>query len=62
MKGVISMAYQTINPYTNEVIKTYDNMTDEQVKHALAQAHERLPSMATRREFNPKKNATSSGS
>ncbi|PWF99680.1 NAD-dependent succinate-semialdehyde dehydrogenase [Levilactobacillus bambusae] len=29
------MAYQTINPYTNEVVKTYPNATDTEIKSAL---------------------------
>ncbi len=29
------MAYQTINPYTNEVVKTYDNATTDQIEQAL---------------------------
>lgn len=29
------MAYQTINPYTNEVVKTYDNATADQIEQAL---------------------------
>lgn len=33
------MAYQTINPTTNELIKTYPEHSDEQVKEALAAAH-----------------------
>lgn len=32
------MAYQTINPYTNEVVKTYENMTDGELEQALADA------------------------
>ena len=30
------MAYQTVNPTTNEVIKTYPDHTDQQVEEALA--------------------------
>lgn len=32
------MAYQTINPYTNEVVRTYGNTTDEELEQALADA------------------------
>ncbi|HJE44647.1 NAD-dependent succinate-semialdehyde dehydrogenase [Levilactobacillus namurensis] len=32
------MAYQTINPYTNEVVKTYDEATPEYIESSLAQA------------------------
>ena len=30
------MAYQTTNPYTNEVVKTYENATPEYVEESLA--------------------------
>ncbi len=33
------MAYQTINPTTNELIKTYPDHTDQQIEEALAAAH-----------------------
>lgn len=33
------MAYQTINPTTNELIKTYPNHTDADIEAALAAAH-----------------------
>ena len=29
------MAYKTVNPYTNEVVKTYDNATTDQIEQAL---------------------------
>ncbi|AYM01859.1 NAD-dependent succinate-semialdehyde dehydrogenase [Levilactobacillus yiduensis] len=32
------MAYQTTNPYTNEVVKTYENATPEYVEASLAKA------------------------
>ena len=32
------MAYQTINPYTNELVKTYDEATPEYIEASLAQA------------------------
>ncbi|NLR08407.1 MULTISPECIES: NAD-dependent succinate-semialdehyde dehydrogenase [Lactobacillaceae] len=32
------MAYQTTNPYTNEVVKTYEDATPEYVESSLAQA------------------------
>lgn len=34
------MAYQTVNPYTNEVEKKYANSTDQEVETALADAHQ----------------------
>lgn len=33
------MAYQTIYPFTNEVLKTYDNATDADLETALDKAH-----------------------
>lgn len=33
------MAYQTIYPYTNELLKTYDNATDADIEQALTTAH-----------------------
>ncbi|MBP2058043.1 succinate-semialdehyde dehydrogenase/glutarate-semialdehyde dehydrogenase [Lactobacillus colini] len=32
--------YESVNPYTNEVFKTYDNATDEQIEQALKTTHE----------------------
>lgn len=34
------MAYQTIYPYTNEVLKQFDNMTEADLEQALTQGHE----------------------
>ena len=34
------MAYQTIYPYTNEVLKTYDNASDADLEKALAAGHD----------------------
>lgn len=33
------MAYQTINPYTGDVVKTFDDATPEQIETAIAGAH-----------------------
>lgn len=33
------MAYQTINPYTNKVVKTYENHDDAYVEETLTKAH-----------------------
>ncbi|MCI1984951.1 MAG: NAD-dependent succinate-semialdehyde dehydrogenase [Lactobacillus sp.] len=33
------MAYKTINPYTNETLKTYPNATDAELESALATGH-----------------------
>ncbi|MFC6179731.1 NAD-dependent succinate-semialdehyde dehydrogenase [Lactiplantibacillus daowaiensis] len=35
------MAYKTINPYTNETLKTYENTTDAELETALATGHHR---------------------
>ena len=35
------MAYQTINPFTNEIVKTYANATPEEIENALALGDER---------------------
>ena len=35
------MAYQTINPFTNEVVKTYANATPEEIENALALGDDR---------------------
>ena len=34
------MAYQTVNPYTNEVEKTFKNTSDEEFEQSLATAHQ----------------------
>ncbi|WP_278556872.1 NAD-dependent succinate-semialdehyde dehydrogenase [Limosilactobacillus vaginalis] len=34
------MAYQTINPYTNQVEKTFKNTTDKELEQTLATAHQ----------------------
>jgi len=34
------MAYQTINPYTNQVIKTYENNSDADLEQALTATHQ----------------------
>jgi succinate-semialdehyde dehydrogenase/glutarate-semialdehyde dehydrogenase len=34
------MAYETINPYTEELLKTFDPHTDAQLKAIIAQAHD----------------------
>lgn len=34
------MAYQTVNPYTNEVEKTFKNTSDEELEQSLATAHQ----------------------
>ncbi|KRK64164.1 NAD-dependent aldehyde dehydrogenase [Companilactobacillus tucceti DSM 20183] len=38
--GGITMAYQTINPYTNEVLKTYPNATSTDIESALVTGHD----------------------
>src|SRR5699024_5607096 len=34
------MAYQTVNPYTGETVKAFDDATPEQIESAIAGAHE----------------------
>lgn len=34
------MAFKTVNPYTNEVLKEFPDATDEQLEQALAKGHE----------------------
>jgi succinate-semialdehyde dehydrogenase/glutarate-semialdehyde dehydrogenase len=34
------MTYQTVNPYTNELVKSYDFATDEEIDATIAKAHE----------------------
>ncbi len=34
-----NMSYQTVNPFTAEVIKTFDNHDDAYVEKALAKGH-----------------------
>jgi succinate-semialdehyde dehydrogenase/glutarate-semialdehyde dehydrogenase len=38
------MAYQTVNPYDNKVVATFDDLTDEQVQGVLAQAQKTFES------------------
>ena len=33
------MAYKTVNPYTNEVVKEYPDATADQVENALTETH-----------------------
>jgi succinate-semialdehyde dehydrogenase/glutarate-semialdehyde dehydrogenase len=42
--GRITMAYQTVNPYDNQIVATFDDLTDEQVMGLLAQAQETFES------------------
>jgi succinate-semialdehyde dehydrogenase/glutarate-semialdehyde dehydrogenase len=41
------MTYQTVNPYTNELIKTYPFATDEQIDATIERAHEAFLSWRT---------------
>jgi succinate-semialdehyde dehydrogenase/glutarate-semialdehyde dehydrogenase len=38
------MAYQTVNPYDNQIVATFDDLTDEQVMGLLAQAQKTFES------------------
>ncbi|MEE5987529.1 NAD-dependent succinate-semialdehyde dehydrogenase [Ligilactobacillus equi] len=44
------MVYKTVNPYTNELVKEYANVTDAQMEAALVQAYNRY--QAWRRDNN----------
>ena len=37
--GKGTMAYKTTYPYTNEILATFDNATDEALEEALANGH-----------------------
>lgn len=39
------MAYRTVNPYNNEVVKEYPNATDDELQAALATGHDLYESM-----------------
>ena len=36
------MAYQTVNPYDNQVVATFDDLTDQQVTQLLGQAQQHV--------------------
>ena len=38
------MAYQTVNPYDNQIVATFDDLIDEQVTGLLAQAQKTFES------------------
>jgi succinate-semialdehyde dehydrogenase / glutarate-semialdehyde dehydrogenase len=38
------MAYQTVNPYNNQTVATFENLTDEQVRNLLGQAQKTFES------------------
>ena len=38
------MAYQTVNPYDNHVVATFDDLTDEQAMELLGQAQKTFES------------------
>jgi succinate-semialdehyde dehydrogenase/glutarate-semialdehyde dehydrogenase len=38
------MAYQTVNPYDNQIVATFDDLTDEQVMGLLGQAQKTFES------------------
>jgi succinate-semialdehyde dehydrogenase/glutarate-semialdehyde dehydrogenase len=48
------MAYQTINPTTNELIKTYPDHTDQQMEEALAAAHRLYKSEWSKGSIQPR--------
>jgi len=32
------MTYQSVNPYTSKIVKTFDAQTDQELEHAIATA------------------------
>ncbi|MEP7455044.1 NAD-dependent succinate-semialdehyde dehydrogenase [Phyllobacterium sp. SB3] len=48
------MAYQTINPTTNELVKTYPNHTDADIEAALAAAHKLYKSAWSKGPIQPR--------
>src|SRR6185295_16153681 len=44
LKGSNTMAYQTVNPYDNQIVATFDDLTDEQVMDLLVQAQKTFES------------------
>lgn len=48
------MAYQTINPTTNQLVKTWPNHTDAQVEDALASAHRLYKSEWSKGSIQPR--------
>lgn len=48
------MAYQTINPTTNELVKTWPNHTEEQIEDALAAAHRLYKSEWSKGSIQPR--------
>src|SRR6201996_3365262 len=48
------MAYQTINPTTNELIKTYPNHTDADIEAALTAAHKLYKSTWSKGPIKPR--------
>jgi succinate-semialdehyde dehydrogenase/glutarate-semialdehyde dehydrogenase len=44
LKESNTMAYQTVNPYDNHVVATFDDLTDEQVMNLLGQAQKTFES------------------
>ncbi len=48
------MAYQPINPTTNELIKTYPDHTDQQIEEALAAAHKLYKSEWSKGPIQPR--------
>ena len=43
-KGSNTMAYQTVNPYDNQVVATFDDLTDQQAMELLGQAQKTFES------------------
>lgn len=49
------MAYQTINPYTNEIEKTFTNTTDQELEQTIASAHQLYQNWRTNGQLEERK-------
>jgi succinate-semialdehyde dehydrogenase / glutarate-semialdehyde dehydrogenase len=38
VKGIITMAYQSVNPFNGEVLRTFEEHTDQQMEKMLSAA------------------------
>jgi succinate-semialdehyde dehydrogenase/glutarate-semialdehyde dehydrogenase len=54
-KGDDPMAYQTINPYTEELVKTFNEHTDAQLEAIIAKAEETYENDWSLRSFAERK-------
>lgn len=50
------MPYQTINPFTEKLVKTFPEQTDEQLKTIIGQAHDTFNNTWSKRSLADRKN------